>query len=343
MSKKLIAMLIFVVAGSLAVASEHQKPTQLSVSPEPGCTCTDINKNTGKPWTNDECRTACESKRSLERAMGNEGNPFSSLNILANATPANGAEGRPQASTQEPALNQDRLKARMIFSVILVSLVFLSLVGFVAWKSGLLKTLKKKRKKRYRTDQEKAVSANISLPAAPVAALPVTTSDRPGQAVLAPVTQIRQPEPIAQHPAEIVDITGQPNQIESIVFWLGKPFNPEAFPWAKWGSKLSAFTMGWRGFQPEMEVFAGGIEISIQEENRKLWMEVITYAIREVFPVSLKLVIIEVGAEGSVFALMPEESVQYALSGESNVLTLTEGLRQHLLPSVHEHKRLANQ
>ena len=129
--------------------------------------------------------------------------------------------------------------------------------------------------------------------------------------------------------------------MESIIYWLGKPVNHELYPWANWGQKLSAFTMSWRGFQPEMEVYAGGIEISIQEENREIWLEVMTYAIREVFPVSLKLVVMENTPEGSVFALMPEESVQLALSGKCNVVTLTEGLRHHLLPVVHEHRRVA--
>jgi len=332
-----LALFIFLVAGQ-AVAKEDKKLNQPVISPIPGCTCAGLNRNTGKAWTNDECKLACESKRALQQAMGNEGSVFNSLNSLANAAPK--TEDQPQAKIGEAGAGKDRLQSRIIFGTILGGLGFVSLIGFVAWKSDLLQTIRRKKKKRYRTDQEKAVLAKTPLPAAPM------TESRPPAAAQLSVVQANQPEPQTSLTFEddVIDVSRDRDQMGSIIFWLEKAVNPEIYPWAKWGSKLSAFTMGWRGFQPEMEVFAGGIEISIQEENRELWLKVITYAIQEVFPVSLKLVVIESRKDDTtVFVLMPEESVQYALTGDSSVLTLTEGLRQHLLNPGHEQRRAANQ
>lgn len=322
-----VMTILFAVAG-LAVAAEP------SVTPEPGCTCTGIRKSTGKPWTESECKSACEMQRTLGGELYNS---FSSKTLLAQTTP----DGLDQKPNREAPAPTEITRKQMLAGILLFVLAVGGSFGFLAWRM-LGKNPYKRKKRTYKTDQEKlAVAANTASPPA-VRPEPLPAAAATPPALVAPPPGPKQSAvPAVLCSEELVEVAGNREQMENIIYWLGKPVSHELYPWTNWGQKLSAFTMGWRGFQPEMEVYAGGIEVSIQEENRELWLQVMTYAIREVFPVSLKLVVMENTPEGSVFALMPEESVQLALSGKCNVVTLTEGLRHHLLPAVHEHRRAA--
>lgn len=322
-----VMTIIFAVAG-LAVAAEP------SITPQPGCTCTGINKSTGKPWSASECQAACQLKQSV---LGDVYNNLANPGLVSSFS----LEKPEQNAQPAKSTNTEITRKQMLAGILLFVLVVGGSFGFLAWRM-LGKNPYRRKKRAYKTDQEKlAVVANTaSPPAVRSEPLPATTATAPAL-VTAPPGPKQSAGGVVLYSDELVEVAGNREQMENIIHWLEKPVSHELYPWTTWGQKLSAFTMGWRGFQPEMEVYAGGIEISIQEENRELWLQVITYAIREVFPVSLKLVVMENTPEGSVFALMPEESVQLALSGKCNLVTLTEGLRHHLLPTVHEHRRAA--
>lgn len=331
-----LALFIFLVAG-LAVAKEDKKSNQTLVSPMPGCSCTGLNKNTGQPWTNEECKVACENKKSLQQAMGNPEGILSSFNTPL--SPAPPAEDQTQTQTSKMGGDKDRLKSSIVIGTVLGCLGFVSLIGFVAWKSGLLQTIKRKKKRRYLTDQQKAVLASAQLPSAPIVTAEPAITRPPNQAVLAPVKQMQAPAD--DYPEEVVDVSRDRSQLESIVNRLESWVNPEVFPWATWGRKLSAFTMDRWGWQPEIRCFAGGMEISIQADNEHLCYLVLLNAIR-CLQVPLKLVIIEQSESGSLFTLMPEQEVLFALSSDGNVFTLTEGVRKMLRPG-HEKERAVNE
>lgn len=321
-------MFIFAVAG-LAVAAEKQKLNQSSVSPTPDCTCTGLNKSTGKPWTENECQSAC----SIQKAVG--GGLYSGFNPETLVAQAN-SDGPDQRPNQKPTPGKEITRGQMIAGIVIFVLLTCAVVGLLGWR--IMKQGPRKKKRKYRTDQEKAIQANTPLPAAPV------TEPRPPAQAQISVIQADQPEPLAHQPAEleeVIDITRRPQEIQRVIGALESWANPEIYRWAYWGTKLSEFTMGRFGFQPEMKLFSGGIEISVQAEHECTWFEVIGYAVQEVFPVSLKLAVLEQDEEGCVMVLMPEESVRFAVLGESNVLTLTEGLRRHLLPAVTEQHRRA--
>lgn len=322
-----LALFTFVVAGFLAVAAEK------TVSPMSGCSCTGINKNTDKPWTNDECKLACESKRSLEKAMGTNGGVFNSLTNPLNSESA--TEDQSQAKISEAGTGKDRLKSRIIFGTVLGGLAFVSLIGFVTWKSDLLQTMKRK-KKRYQTDQQKAVLAGTPLASGPIIREKPVPIRQSNQAILAPVRQMQAPS-TNDYPEEVVDVSHDRDQLESIVTRLESWVNPEVYPWATWAEKLSAFTMRNWGWQPEIRCFAGGMEISIQSDNEHLCYLVLLNAIR-CLQVPLRLVIVEQSESGSLFTLMPEQEVLFALSSDGNVFTLTEGVRRLLRPG-HEIER----
>jgi hypothetical protein len=332
-----LALFIFLVAG-LAVAKEDKKSNQPVVSPIPGCACTGLNKNTGQPWTNEECKIACESKRALQHAMGNPEGILSSFN--APLSPAPATEDQPQAKISDVGTGKDRLKSRIIFGTLLGGLGFVSLIGFVAWKSDLLQTMRRKKKRRYRTDQEKAVLVSVQLPSAPLVTAEPAATRPPNQVVLAPVRQMQTPA-TDDYPEEVVDVSHDRGQLENIVNRLESWVNPEVFPWATWGRKISAFTMERWGWQPEIRCFAGGMEISIQADNEHLCYLVLLNAVR-CLQVPLRLVIIEQSESGSLFTLMPEQEVLFALSSDGNVFTLTEGVRKLLRPG-HEIERAVNE
>ncbi len=323
-------LFIFAVAG-LAVAAEQPKPITIG-----DCTCTGIRKSTGKPWTESECRSACETKRMLGDSFGNLANPSLNPGLAADSQSETATTNSRQPAG--PELTRQQVIEALLAFIVLMGAAF----AFGAWK--IMKSGPKRKKRTYTTDQHK-LAADPSAETAVVnteTAVPEPTGS--GLAVVA----AKQPAATAVETRpgqleEIVDITNRSKEMDGVVAMLENWANPEVYRWAHWGKGLSQFTLDNFGFQPEMKLFSGGIEMSVQAEHERAWFEIITFAIQDRFPVSLKLVILEQTQEGCVMVLMPEESVRFALLGESNVLTLTEGLRQHLLPSVHEHKRLANQ
>ena len=324
-------LFIFAVAG-LAVAAEQ--PQSITVG---DCTCTGIRKSTGKPWTETECRAACETKRMLGDSFSNLANPSLNPGLAAGSQSETTTTNNRQAAG--PELTRQQVIGALLAFTVLAGAVF----ALGAWK--IMKSGPKRKKRTYTTDQHKLVSVG---PAADAITPPTEAAiPEPAGTGLA-VVAAKQPaltavEARPKQLEEIVDVTNRAAEMEGVATMLENWANPEVYRWAHWGKGLSQFTLDNFGFQPEMKLFSGGIEMSVQAEHERAWFEIITFAIQDRFPVSLKLVIIEQDKEGCVMVLMPEESVRFALLGESNVLTLTEGLRQHLLPSVHDHKRLANQ
>ena len=325
-------LFIFAVAG-LAVAAEQPKPITVG-----DCTCTGIRKSTGKPWTESECRSACETKRMLGDSFSNLANPSLNPGLAAGSQSETATTNSHQSAGLE--LTRQQVIEALLAFIVLAAGAF----AFGTWK--IMKSGPKRKKRTYATDQHKLVAAGSTADTV-VAHSEIAVPEPTGSGLA--VVATKQPPPTAvetrsEQLEEIVDVTNRSKEMDGVVAMLENWANPEVYRWAHWGKGLSQFTLDNFGFQPEMTLFSGGIEMSVQAEHERAWFEIITFAIQDRFPVSLKLVILEQTQEGCVMVLMPEESVRFALLGESNVLTLTEGLRQHLLPSVvHEHKRLANQ
>jgi len=327
-----IAMLLFAVAG-LAVAAEQ--PKSISVD---GCTCTGIRKSTGKPWTESECRSSCEMQKTMGGGLYSGFNPAT---LVAQANP-NEPDQRTAQSQSAPT---EITRGQVIAGIFVVVLVMGGIFGIGAWRI-MTSGPQRRKKKRYRTDQHKmAESGEAIAPAQP----PVEAVEAEPPPEKQQLTVVRAPLPEPPVPAtplpikfgEVVDITHRPVEIERVVESLEGWMNPKNYPWVYWIKGISEFALESYGFQPEVKLFSGGVEMSIQAEHEQTWLKVMAYAIRELLPVSLKVVVIERNEEGSVLILMPEESVRLAVFGEDNVLTLTEGLRQYLLPVVHEQHRRA--
>lgn len=353
MKKAMLFVALMLSVAGLAVAEGNKK--QFSISPAPGCNCVGNNQATGKPWTAQECRNACEEKRRRQSLPGMD--PFTNY-TLTNPTFQGSAENHKKAQDEErkDAQSKEDIKKPLLLGLLAIVVVFLGLFILVyhknrdeqpywqsTWGFSLpqLWPRHRRKKKRAVTDQQKLVEQ--AQPLQPALPSPPPEVRNEVLAVVSRQADIPAPVPKSQYeyPPEVVDATNNPVLLENLVDWLERYTNPEIFRWAKWGAGISVFLMQKWGWQPEIKCLPGGMEITVMEENAYLLYLVLLDAVNKHIPIALRLVVCEQRDDGMVFVLMPEESVLLAQSQDGNVLTLSEGLRDHFLP--HGQQRLVNE